>query len=257
MASIWEVAKISFFVVGWWAIPLIFLWFYRKKLMKYPVECVIYEKRGENLVYNRDLAGRFNEPISCYRLKVSKDTIPVPKYDWLLQYIAKPTNIFEWILDKLVGRQGTLTLFKYGSKQYKPVDARVGGKVVKKFKEIKDENGQPVYITVYEPINVKKEMSRLDFEVIDWDDINHLTQELRAIATRRSPLKNFIEKYGQVMGLAFVTMIFIIVSYFSYKMMIEAGDKYVQASRQASGFNPPAPVDNPTPTPLEGFVPQR
>ena len=77
---------VTFFLyVGWWLIPLLVLFVYISRLMKYPVDCIIFEKRGENLVYTKDVAGRFERPVTCYRLKINKDTIPVPQYDWILQ----------------------------------------------------------------------------------------------------------------------------------------------------------------------------
>lgn len=243
--------------VGWWLIPLSIIFFIRRKLKLFPVECIIYEKRGENIVFNRDVAGRFEEPVTCYRLKNSKDTIPIPQYDWILQYVARPTNLFEKIANLLAGKIGTITLFKYGSKQYKPVEIRVGDKVKRMFKEVKDKQGNPIWITVYKPINVKREMGLLDFEVIDWDDINHMTQELRAIATRRGPLKTFLEKWGPAAAFAIIALVFIIAMYFAVQMLTAAGDRYINAGRDVGGFQPSAPQEPEEirTSPLDDFLP--
>ena len=242
-------AKISFWVdvflkgISWWLIPLVTLFIYKKILSKYPIECVIYEKRGENLVYNRDVAGRFEFPVTCYRLKKSGDTIPIPQYDWILQYTAKPTNIFEKLTNILSGKIGTITLFKYGSKQYKPINAKMGEEK-RRFKEVRDKNGLPVWITVYEPINVKKEMSRLDFEVIDWDDMNHMTQEIRASIQRRAQIKDWLAKYGPIVSMALGAFILLICGYLGYDFLMEAGDHYATAAKGGAPTPQPSPAEN-------------
>lgn len=259
-----EAAKIFFYGFSWWVIPLLLLFFYRKKQSKYPIEVVVFEKRGENLVYNHDCAGRFADPINCYRLKKSKDTIPIPQYDWVLQYMAQPRNFIEKLNNFMAGKIGTIVLFKYGSKQYKPIDVRIGSKTIRKFKEVKDKHGNSVWITVYEPINVKREMSRLDFEVIDWDDINHMIQEIRATISRRSPAAKFMEKYGALVGLGLVAAVFIIAIYYAHKLLIDAGDRYISAAKDVSGFGGQTSqgqgtvdtVANTTDLPLAGLLPK-
>lgn len=252
MANFVEIIKLFFLTTGWWLIPIIIIFVYKKRLGKYPVECIIYEKRGENLVHTNDMAGRFEDPVTEYKLKKSKDTIPIPNYDWILQNTTKPTNLFEKFSAILTGKIGTITLFKYGSKQYKPVDVKVGDKVVRKFKEVKGKNGETIWITVYEPINVKKEMSRLDFDVIDWDDINHMTQELRAITMRRSPIKGFLEKWGPMIGLGVVAMVIIVTTYLGYQFMRDAGNVYIQATQ--GGNAPPTQTTPASGNPL-GIIP--
>jgi hypothetical protein len=225
--------------IAWWALPLILIFVYRKMLDKYPIDIVIYEKRGENIIKTDDVAGRFTNPVTCYKLKKSKDTIPVPQYDWVLQCMHKPTNLFEKIPNLISGKIGSLTLFKYGSKQYKPVKVRVNDGTVRiKFKEVKDVNGQPIWINVYELINPKRAMSKLDFEVIDWDDMNHMTQELRAIALRRSPVMKFFEKYGVAIIIILSIMALIFSGYFYKEIMTDAGNKYVALVNAKGTVNP-------------------
>jgi hypothetical protein len=231
MADILFLIKQFLVYAGWWVLPLLFLFVLRSRYKKYPIECVIYEKRGENLVHTRDMAGRFTHPVTCYRLKTAKDSVPIPDYDWILQCMYKPTNIFEKIQNLLCGRVGTITLFKYGSKQYKPIRVKIGDKTVRKFQEIKDKKGNAVYGYHYVPVNVKQSMSQLNFDVIDWDDINHLTQELRAIAMRRSPAKAWIEKWGTMVGIGVIGMVIIITVVMGYRFIMDAGDRYIASAR--------------------------
>ena len=241
--------------VAWWLFPIIAAFWYKKKLTQYPIEAVIYEVRGENLVHQRDVCGRFEYPVTCYRLKNNKDTIPIPQYDWILNNISKPTNLFDKIAMLLCGKAGTITLLKYGSKQYKPIDVNMVDGMKRKFKEVKDKKGNPVWVTIYEPINVKESISKLDFEVIDWDDINHMTQEIRAIIQRRSPVKSFLEKYGPAIAFAAICFMFIFALYYSYELIISAGDRYINAAREIAGVTPP-PKDVTPDLPLDDWIPK-
>ena len=222
MATWWQFIQGFFLYVGWWLIPIISLFLYKRRLSAYPIDVVIYEKRGKDLIKTNDVAGRFTDPINEYKLKMSKDTIPIPKYDWVLQCAHKPTNLFEKFVNLLSGKIGSITLFKYGSKQYKPVEVKVNGELKTELRPIKDEHGQDVYVNVYVPIHPKKAMSNLEFEVIDWDDINHMTQELRAIATRRSPIQSFLEKYGGHIGIIIAFIALLIGGYYFKEMIINA-----------------------------------
>lgn len=233
--------------VGWWLVPILLLFWYRKALGKYPIDVVIYEKRGNDVIKTNDVAGRFNEPVNCYRLKGAKDSIPIPQYDWVLQCMYKPTNLFEKISNFFVGKIGSITLFKYSSKQYKPINVHVNGQLVPKLKEIKDKNGNSIYINIYESINVKHSLSKLDFEVIDWDDINHMTQELRAIATRRAPTLKFLEKYGGWIAFILGVLIIIFAGYYYKELLLDAGSKFETmtlsgAGQKVNNTNSPAQV---------------
>lgn len=234
--------------ISWWLIPLIVIFIYKKRLSKYPIGVTIYEKRGNDLVCTNDSAGRFNTPINEYRLKISKDSMPIPEYDWVLQYMYKPTTVFEKFTNLLSGKIGHLTLFKYGSKQYKPIKVKMNdGNFKTVFKPIRDKNGNEVFIKIYEPINPRQSLSKLDFEVIDWDDANHLTQELRAIAMRRSPIMKFLEKYGGWIAFVVGCMVLIIGGYYYKEMIIDAGNKassLVCKAPTSSSENAPATSSN-------------
>lgn len=213
--------------VGWWLVPLVVIFIYKKRLSAYPIDVVIYEKRGNALIKTNDVAGRFSEPVNCYKLKMSKDTIPIPQYDWVLQCMHRPTNLFEKIVNMLVGKIGSITVFKYSSKQYKPVQVKLNDNNFKwELREVRDSKGNPVYVNILSPINPNTSFSKLDFEVIDWDDINHMTQELRAIATRRSPIMKFLEKYGAMIAIVLAIIALIIAGYYYKEMLIDAGSRY-------------------------------
>ena len=219
--------KIFMTYVSWWLIPLIILFILKWRLGKYPIDVTIYEKRGEHIIKTNDVAGRFNNPVVCYKLKCNKDSIPIPEYDWVLQCMYKPTNLFEKMANLLAGKIGSITLFKYGSKQYKPIHVKMAdGSVVKKFKEVIGKDGKPVIITVYEPVNVRKSMNKLDFEVIDWDDMNHMTQELRAIAVRRSPVQDFLARHGPLIAIIIALLALIIGGYYYVDLMKDGASKY-------------------------------
>lgn len=240
MATTAEWVNYMLLYVGSWLIPLLVLIIIKRSMSKYPIVATIFEKRGENIIYTNDMIGRFDRPIACYRLKKSKDTIPIMQYDWVLQCMYKPTNFFEKIANMLSGRIGHVTLFKYGSKQYKPVRVRLNtGEVREVLKPVVDRNGQPVYVSIYEPINPRKSLNKLDFEVIDWDDINHMTQELRAIAVRRAPLQTFLEKYGHWIAFALAVMALIIAGYY-YKDIVTSAE-----CNSMTPSPPPAPATQP------------
>mgnify|MGYP001562235339 FL=1 len=94
-------------------------------------------------------------------------------------------------------------------------------------RQIKNVKGETVYINVYVPINPKQTMQMLDFEIIDWDDVNHMTQELRAIALRRSPLAKFLEKYAGIIAICLGVFALIIAGYYYKDMMADASTKAV------------------------------
>jgi len=57
------------------------------------------------------------------------------------------------------------------------------------------------------------------FKIIDTDDWNFRVQEHRATMERRKGLQDFLAKYGPLIGLAFVVVLFIIAIYFSYEFL--------------------------------------
>jgi len=169
---------------------LILIWLVVLKVMwkNWPVDVVIIEKRGENLIKTNDRAGKYKDPYTGmigYRLKKSKDTFPVVNYDWVLHNTAVATTFFDRIINLLRGNIGTLFLFRYGSKQYKPINVKQNGETKLKLQEQRDKFGKPIWINCYQQFDPRLTLGSLDFEVVDWDNMNFMVQEQRASIIRR------------------------------------------------------------------------
>ena len=191
MLTAWEIFKWT-----WWL--MIVLWMIGAKLLwrKYPIEAIIVEKRGDNLVKTNDRLGKYFDKytgINGSKLKKAKDTIPVLNYEWILHNIQVSNTILERLVNLLRGCQGTVFLFKYGSKQYKPIQMidKTTGKSVTKFQQVIGDDGQPVYVKVWQQFDPRDKLGALDFVVVDWDNINFMVQEQRTSMTRRQKQKEF------------------------------------------------------------------
>jgi hypothetical protein len=172
----------------WWLIIVGILFGMKMAYKKYPVDVVIVEKRGKNLIRSNDRAGKYVDPYTGmigYKLQKSGDTIPVVDFDWVMHNNFQPTNVFERIVNFLRGNAGAIFLYKYGSRQYKPVKISQDGKTVVKWEEVKDAKGNPILVSIIRPIDPREKMAGLDFEVVDWDNMNFMTQEQRASIERR------------------------------------------------------------------------
>lgn len=221
--TFWQAAY-STFIWAWWVFlalsPILLilgLWIYRKLLMRYPLEAVIFERRGDNLVWTRDRIGRFEDAgIHKYKLKKAKDTIPIMDYEWVLHATFKPTNIFERFSNLIGGTTGAVLLYKYGSKQYKPINTKLPGKEVIEYQEIENEGGENTFIQIYKQINPHKKLADLNFVVIDWDNINFMVQEQRAIDERRKKKNQWLMTYGiPILIIGVSALIFIFSVYFA------------------------------------------
>ena len=207
---------------GWPFIILLVMFVARQSMKKYPIDCVIFEKRGDNLIKTNDRVGRVDDKhagISYYRLKKHKDTIPVYNYDWVIHNVSKPTNFLDKIVDILQGNIGTICLFKYGSKQYKPIKIEVKGELKTQFKEVKDNKGNPIWINVYQPFDPRDKLGALDFAVIDWDNMNFMVQEQRASIERRKNQAEFWKSIAipaMAIGLTALVCIFMMKFSFDY-----------------------------------------
>lgn len=176
-----------------WTWPFIIIfWLIIMKVLhsKWPVEVIIIEKRGSNLVKTNDRAGRYTDPytgVTGYKLKKAKDTVPVVNYEWVMHNNAIPTWLPDRLINILRGNIGTIFFFRYGSKQYKPIQITKSGKNTIVYREVKkDKDGKPILIKVYQPIDPRDKLGALDFDVIDWDNMNFMVQEQRASIVRRS-----------------------------------------------------------------------
>ena len=212
-----------FLFVSWPFLLLIYLFVLRKIWQRWPLEAVILEKRGDNLIKTNDRVGKFFDKYSdmyYYKLKKAKDKIPVYNYDWILHNVFVPTNLFERFVSLLRGNKGTLFLFRYGSKQYKPINVKVNGKLQKKLVPMKDEKGEAIYVYQYKQFDPRYFLGVLDFEVIDWDNMNFMVQEQRASVMRR-------QKKGETLAKFLVPIIIIaaalVMGIFILKFSFDAG----------------------------------
>jgi len=209
---------------GWPFILLVIIIIFKFKWKAWPVEVVIIEKRGNNLVKTNDRAGKYVEKytgLTGYKLQKAKENIPIVNYEWVMHNVAKYTTIFDRFVHLLRGDIGTLFLFKYGAKQYKPIWITQNSQRKQILKEIKDANGQSVLINIYEQFDPRKHLGALEFQVIDWDNMNFLVQEQRASFERRQKKKDFLKQVLiPLAALVVVALVCIMMIKFSYDYAI-------------------------------------
>lgn len=214
--SIFNILELLKFIVVWfwWAFLLIYIIGMKIKWKNWPVEAIIFEKRGSNLIKTNDRAGKHIDKYTgliSYKLQKAKDDIPVVGYDWVLHNVFKPTTFFEKFVHLLRGNIGTIVLFRYGSKQYKPIIIKENGESKTIYQEIKDDNGKSVYIKIYQPIDPRDKLGGLDFEIVDWDNMNFIAQEQRASMERRTKRSDWILKFAMPLAFLAVTLILCIM----------------------------------------------
>lgn len=204
----------------WWAIILVGIFIMKFLYKNWKVEAVIIEKRGDNLIKSNDRAMRFIDPytgVTGYRLQKAKDTIPVYNFDWVMHNAAVPTTFIEKLINLLRGNVGTIFLFRYGSKQYKPVKIKQGDKIKTVYKSVKSEKGEDVYVKIYKPFDPRDILGELDFEVVDWDNMNFMVQEQRASMERRKKKGDFWKQVViPIMLLAITALVCIVMLKFSF-----------------------------------------
>ena len=213
---IMQIVEVAKFILiwFWWAILLVIIIILKVKWKNWPIEAVIIEKRDKNLVKTNDRAGRYKDPytgITGYKLMKAKDSIPVVNFNAVLHNNAQATTIFDKLVNLLRGNAGTIFLFRYGSKQYKPMRINVNGKVSTRLEEVKDKEGNPIFIPVYEIIDPRQKLGTLDFEVVDWDNMNQMVQEWKTTIDRRQKQKEFWKQIVIPAILIGATVIFAIV----------------------------------------------
>jgi hypothetical protein len=223
---------------GWPFIIILFIIILKIKWKNWPVDAVIIEKRGNNLIKSNDRAGKYKDPYTSlvgYKLQKSKDTLPVVNYEWLLVNVVQFTTIFDRLVHLIRGSVGTLFLFKYGSKQYKPMIIKVNGQSKLVYKEIKDKNNNPIIIKIYEQFDPRKQLGNLEFEVVDWDNMNFMVQEQRASIERRKKKSEFLKSILIPLGMAIVVgLVCIIMIKFSYDYAVTMANMGKSAQAQAS-----------------------
>ncbi len=179
---------------AWPFVLLVALFILRRRWKAYPLEAIIIEKRIDNLVKTNDRIGKMEDKstgMSSYRFSKSKETIPVLNYEFILHNKNKNTNFLEKIINLIRTNEGTVFLFKYGSKQYKPItiSLKKGGEK-QKLVPVKDKKGNLIYTYRYEQFDPRYILGVLDFDVIDWDNMNFMVQEQRASVERRTKKKD-------------------------------------------------------------------
>jgi len=234
----------AFLFYSWPFLILIWLFVMRSLYKKWPIDAIIIEKRGNNLIKTNDRVGRFTDKfdgLTYYKLQKSKDTIPVYNYDWVMHNVAVPTTIFERIVNLLRGNIGSVFLFKYGSKQYKPINIKEAGKARTVFKEIKNADGSSYFVQIYQPFDVRDKMGLLDFEVIDWDNMNFMVQEQRASIVRRQKSNEFWKQTLIPLGILIITAMICIIA---IKLSFDFASSVKGSTPVAPATTPNIPVVN-------------
>lgn len=214
---------------SWWVIPILFLIIAKVKWSKFPIDAIVLEKRGDNLIRTNDRIGRNYDSgtgHTTYRLLKMKDTIDVLPFDCVLHYAIKPTNILEYIINKIRPTIGSVFLLKYGSKQYKPVKVMSSNKGLLaqdekgnfiSVKEMLDKDGQTIYTQNLQLFDIRDHLSIIDFQVIDWDDVNTTLNEIENSRLRRIAKWDMLGKL--LLPIAIVAMaviLAIVITYLSY-----------------------------------------
>jgi len=220
--TFWE-SLYQFLFYTWPFILLITLFILRKRWKRYPLEAVILEKRGENLLKTNDRVGKFedkNADMTYYRFWKTKETMPVYNFDWVLHSRPVNTNFLEKLINLIRPTIGTIFLFKYGSRQYKPISVSQNPDKKVKLKEVKGENGETLYTYQYAQFDPRWVVGALDFDVIDWDNMNFMVQEQRASVMRRSRKGEKLLAFVIPITILIVTLL---ISIFILKFSADAG----------------------------------
>lgn len=209
---------------GWPFILLIIIFILKWKWKNWPLEAVIIERRGNNLVKTNDRIGKYTDKytgLTGYKLQKIKDPIPIVNFDWILHNVFVPNTLFERFINLLRGNVGTIFLLKYGTKQYKPIWVTHNQQRKLIYKEILGRDNKPMIIQIYEQFDPRKHLGALDFQVIDWDNMNFLVQEQRQTYERRQKQKGFWKEIViPLVIIAVVALVSIIMIKFSYDYSI-------------------------------------
>jgi len=204
----------------WWLILLIIIFIQKATWKNWVIDCVIIEKRENNLIKTNDRARKIIDAdgLVKYQMKKSKDTMPVLNFDWILHNNNAHTNFLERYVNLLRPTIGTVFLFRYGSKQYKPIRIKEKEGLKTKWEELKDGNGNSMMINIYEQLDPRDKLKQLNFEVVDWDNMNFMVQEHRSTMDRR---KSNRDKWLQVLlplgAIALAALVVIFMMYYGYK----------------------------------------
>jgi len=159
--------------------------------------------------------------------------MPVYNFDWMLHNSDKPMSIFEKAVNFLRPTIGTAFLLKYGSKQYKPINIQPNENSENNLslKEVKDENGKPIFKYEYAQFDPRWPLKVINFEVVDWDNMNFMVQEQRASIMRRAGGLDWLKTLAVPAMLIAGT---VIVALFILKFSAEAGASLKSGTGQPS-----------------------
>lgn len=239
MVQTFTILKYSWpFIILIWIVGLKIKW------KNWPIDVVIIEKKGDNFIKSNDRAGKFTDPYTGLvgsKLQKNGDTIPVINYEWIMHNNQKFTTIFDRFISLLRDTMGTVFLFKYGVKQYKPIYITDNGQRKLMLKELKNKDGQPIITYIYEKFDPRIALGNLNIEVIDWDNMNFMVQEQRSSFERRQKKKSFMrEVVIPLAALAVTAILCIIFIKFSYDYAIAMkGSGEVQTTKPATAPNIP------------------
>ena len=183
-----------------WSIPLILIGVIVMvflKMRKFPLEFIIIEKRGENLIVTNDRGGRYQDKytgLNGYTLLKAKEKVPVVNYEWIMHTNRIPTTILERLNKILAPVKGTVFLYRYGSKQYKPLNVKEKKDGKTQVVESVNENGEPIFQEIYQQFDPRGAIEGLSFEVMDWDDFNFMVQEFKSSYERRRKEKDWLKQ---------------------------------------------------------------
>lgn len=242
--------RFFFIYLAWWVLPLGFLFFGKVKWSRHPIEAIILEKRGDNFIKTNDRIGIHRDKNTghvTYRLLKNGDTIDVLPFDSILHNTIQDTNILEKLINKLRKNVGTVHLLKYGSKQYKPIKVTSTNKGVLgednegniiSIKKVKDSKGNDTYCEHIEPFDIRKHLGFIDFQIIDWDDVNTTINEIENSRIRRIAKWESWGKFLLPLAIIGVTgVIAIVVIYLTYDAQLQFCEA-AQVAQPAQPFQP-------------------
>lgn len=241
--TVWLVIK-----YGWWLAIILWLIVVWKRNGNYPIEAVIIEKRGNNHVKTNDRVGKYIDKYTGmigYRFLKTKDTIPVVDFEWILHNSRADMGLTDKLYNKLWGNAGTAFFYKYGSKQYKPIKVGEDENSKIEWKEVTDDKGNPLKISIIQPIDPRDKMAGLDFEVVDWDNMNFMTQEQRASIERRKKSSEFWKQIlipAMLIGGAVVVVVIMMKFGYDFAMNMKAEVPTQQTQAPAETTNPNIPI---------------
>jgi hypothetical protein len=241
--TVWLVIK-----YGWWLVVLLIIAYIKIRNKNYPIEAVIIEKRGNNHIKTNDRVGKYVDKYTGligYKFMKSKDTIPVVDFDWILHNNRQDIGLADKIYNKLVNCAGTAFFYKYGSKQYKPVKVGEDENSKIEWEEVKDPKGNPITVSIIKPIDPRDKMDGLDFEVVDWDNMNFMTQEQRASIERRKKSSEFWKQIvipAMIIGGAVVVVVIMMKFGYDFSMNMKNTNMQPVSETPKEITNPNIPV---------------